>query len=246
MPRHRLTWRHLWPAVAWMLVLAALPWWLGLPSLIGLSATLLLLQHRLSELHALTIRRGLRWGLPGALFALQRGLGGDATAWAMALLGALAGYTLLVALESWLDRPSSLLAPSRPAASAEWPELAMASVGPPASIIELQPPRWQCATEGFVDPRDAGAAYRDGDYHFTGGMRIENVGTKATFSPDGRWFAAALAEGAGVVLWDRASQRGHRLPGWQLCGWYQQQPWLIDRDEQIPLPLPQVLELTKR
>jgi hypothetical protein len=77
-------------------------------------------------------------------------------------------------------------------------------------------------------------------------MRIDAVSTKLTFSPDGRWFVAGLAEGDGVVLWDRERQLGHRVPGWLLCGWHQQQPWLIDHDEQMPLPLEQVLELMER
>ncbi|TAL85080.1 MAG: hypothetical protein EPN74_09780 [Rhodanobacter sp.] len=244
--QRRPTWQSVWPAVAWMAVLAVLPWWLGLPPLLAMVATLLSLRHRLSARDVQLIRCGLYWGLPGVLLALQRGLGGDATAWAVALLGALAGYTLLVALEGWLDRrpPPDILSPA-PTAAAEWPELAMAPVGPPAAIIELLPPRWECATDDFVDPRDPGAVYRDGAYHFTGGMQIEAVGTKATFSSDGRWFAAGLAEANGIVLWDRELQRGHRLPGWQLCGWHLQQPWLIDDDAQMPLPLSQVLELTK-
>ncbi len=245
MPRYPFTWQRLWPVVLWMLLLALLPWWLGMPALLGLAATLLLLQHRLSELHAWAIRRGLRWGLSGGLIALQRGLGGSATAWAVTLSAALAGYTLLVALEGWLDRRSRP-APSPPPPAAEWPELAMAPVGPSPSIVELLPPHWQYATDGFVDPRDAAALYRDGDYYFSGGMRIGAASAKLTFSPDGRWFVAALAEGDGVVLWDRELQLGHRLPGWTLCGWYQQQPWLIDREEQIPWPLSQVLERMER
>ena len=140
-------WNIVLPLLAWMVLLALLPWWLGLPLLFALAAVVLLLQHRLAAGHAASIRRGLRWGLPGVLFALQRTLGGDAFAWGAALLGALAGYTLLAGLEAWLDRgqrrdPSAALSP-------EWPELAMAPIGPAAEIIELQLPAWQYADSGL-------------------------------------------------------------------------------------------------
>ena len=87
---------------AW-LFLAALPWWLGLPLLLAIAAALVAAGERLHA-GAPWLRLGLRWGLPGVSFAVQRALGGDAFAWAMALLGALVGYTLLAGLEAWLDR----------------------------------------------------------------------------------------------------------------------------------------------
>jgi hypothetical protein len=89
-------WRAVLPRVAWLALLALLPWWLGLPLLLALAAVVTLLQYRLAGEHAALIRRALRWGLPGVLFALQRALGGDAFAWGAALMGDLAGYTLLV------------------------------------------------------------------------------------------------------------------------------------------------------
>jgi hypothetical protein len=237
--RHGMMWNALLPALAWLLLLALLPWWLGLPLLCALAAFAALLQHRLADEHLVLIRRGLRWGLPGVLFALQRALGGDAFAWGAALLGALAGYTLLAGLEAWLDR--DLRRASSAQASAEWPELAMAPIGPAAEIIELQPPAWQSLDEGLTDPHDDRVDVRDGRAFFADGVEVTGVGSQATFSPDGRWFVAWMDHDRGVVLWDRERDRQHRLRGWQLCGWYREQPWLARRDDDIPQPLVAVL-----
>ncbi len=232
-------WYIVLPALAWMVALALLPWWLGLPLLFALVAVVLLLQHRLAGEHAALIRRGLRWGLPGVLFALQRALGGDAFAWGAALLGALAGYTLLAGLEAWLDREQR----RDPAAavSAEWPELAMAPIGPVAEIIELQLPIWQSADDGLTDPLAHRVDYRDGSFLFADGSGVDRVGPHAAFSPAGRWFVARMSNDRGIVLWDRERQRRHRLRGWQLCGWYREQPWLNRREGDMPLALPAVL-----
>ena len=236
--RHWPAWRAVLPRVAWLALLALLPWWLGLPLLLALAAVVTLLQYRLAREHAALIRRALRWGLPGVLFALQRALGGDAFAWGAALLGALTGYTLLAGLEAWLDRELRR-APAAP--SAEWPELAMAPIGPPAEIIELQPPAWQTATNALVDPLGGHVRYREGAYRFEIGERIDGVDALAAFSPGGRWFAARLHNDRGVLLWDRQRERQHRLRGWQLGGWYREQPWLLRRDDDMPLALSAVL-----
>jgi hypothetical protein len=232
-------WNVVLPALAWMVLLGLLPWWLGLPLLFALAAVVVLLQHRLAGEHATLIRRGLRWGLPGVLFAWQRTLGGDAFAWGAALLGALTGYTLLAGLEAWLDREQRREPVA--AASAEWPELAMAPIGPAAEIIELQLPAWQSADQKLVDPLAHRVEYRGGGFLFADGDRIDGVGPQAAFSPAGRWFAAQMANGRGIVLWDRERQRRHRLRGWQLCGWYREQPWLSRREGDMPLALPAVL-----
>ena len=232
-------WRAVLAWATWLILLALLPWWLGLPLLLALAAGVTLLQHRLADAHAALIRRALRWGLPGVLFALQRALGGDAFAWGAALLGALAGYTLLVGLEAWLDRELHRAPAAAP--SAEWPELAMAPVGPPAEIIELQPPAWQTATDELVDPLGGHVVYRERAYLFEIGERIDGVGAQAAFSPGGRWFAARMHNDRGVLLWDRQRERQHRLRGWQLGGWYREQPWLLRRDDDMPLTLSAVL-----
>ena len=243
--------RHHWPALnivlpalAWTVLLALLPWWLGLPLLFALVAVLLLLQDRLTVEHLPWCRRGLHWGLPGVLFALQRALGGDAFAWGAALLGALVGYTLLAGLEAWLDRNQRgvpLPAGMNSSTSAEWPELAMAPIGPAAEIIELQPPLWQLAVDEFADPRGNSVSFLDGTYRFADGGRISGAGPYVGFSPTGRWLAFRTADDRRLVLWDRERNQRHYLRGWQLCGWYREQPWLIRRDDDMPLALPAVL-----
>ncbi|MFC5527142.1 hypothetical protein ACFPPA_15485 [Rhodanobacter ginsengisoli] len=236
-------WKTLLPMLAWIVLLAVLPWWLGLPLLLASAATLWLVPHRLAPEHVMLIRRGLHWGLPGLAFALQRTLGGDAFAWGAALLAVLAGYTLLAGLEAWLDRHQRR---TPAAASAEWPELALAPTGPTAEIIELQPPGWQSASEDIADPHGGHVTCREDGCHFADGHRVDGVGTppgfaQVGFSPGGRWFAARMADDSVLTLWDRQHDRQHRLRGWQLCGWYREQPWLIRRNGDMPLALPAVL-----
>ncbi|HEY8327231.1 MAG TPA: hypothetical protein VIO59_02125, partial [Rhodanobacter sp.] len=125
--------------------------------------------------------------------------------------------------------------------AAEWPELAMAPIGPAAEIIELQPPTWQTVTNDLVDPLGGRVVYREGAYLFEIGERIDGVGAQVAFSPGGRWFAARLHNDRGVLLWDRQRERQHRLRGWQLGGWYREQPWLLRRDDDMPLALSAVL-----
>ncbi len=250
-------WRVLLPLTAWLGLLAVLPWWSGLSLLCALVAALLLLGARLDDEHAATLRRALRWGLPGVLFALQRALGGDAVAWGAALLGALAGYMLIVALELWLDRDSARpkaaagtttvlisgpVDPPPPAAASEWPARVMVSaIGPPAEIITLQPPQWQAGDAALPDPWGDQTQYQDGGYRFIGKRRVDGVEPRACFSPDGRWFAAELARSRGILLWDRRGDRTHRLRGWQLAGWYREQPWLQRDVDAAPRPLAHVL-----
>lgn len=226
---------------AWLVALALLPWWLGLSLLLAL-VVLLLSGLRLTDGHAASMRNGLRWGLPGVLFALQRALGGDLLAWGVALLGVLAGYTLIFGLEQWLDRhvprvvdPVDPAQGAAPAADVqtEWPAQVMSSaMGPPAEIITLEVPAWQ-TTQDLTDPWGHQARYREGGYGFVGDRRIEGVEACACFSPDGRWFAARMPRARGVVLWDRRHDRVHRLRGWQLAGWHREQPWL-QRDADAP------------
>ena len=230
-------WRVVLLLAAWLILLALLPWWLGLALLLALAIAVTALQQRLADEQAALIRRALRWGLPGMLFALQRALGGDAFAWGAALLGALSGYTMLAGLEAWLDR-GLRRAPAAP--SAEWPELAMAPIGPPAEIIELQPPAWQPAS-GLADPLGGSVTHHDGAYVFGIGGRIAGADAPVAFSPGGRWFAAQLRHGRGVLLWDRQRERQHRLRGWHLDGWYRGQPYLVRRDGDMPLALSAVL-----
>lgn len=205
-------------APAWLLLLAALPWWLGLPMLLAIMATLLLASDRLHD-EARRLRLAVRWGLPGVLFAVQRALGGDAFAWAMALLGALVGYTLLAGVEAWLDR--GLRAPMAEPESRDWSALALAPIGPAAALIELQPPEWSEGTR--PDPRGGEVRWEPGRFRFADGTVVERVEARASISPDGRWFVARTARG--IVVLDRDRRRSSRLRGWKLCGWHDG-PWL--------------------
>lgn len=223
------------PALAWLLLLACLPWWLGLPLL--LACTFALLWHIGPP--AALLRRGLRWGLAGLLLAILRGFGAGLLAWLWSLLAALAGYSLLVLLESWLDRGRPREASHAPAG--EWPELALAPLGPAAAIIELRPPQWHPLEEGVADP--LGGTLRRGDeaVQLADGSRLYGVEPCCDFGADGRWLALPLARQQGLLLLDRRHDRRHRLRGWQLAGWYAGQPWLARDEERMPLALAHVL-----
>lgn len=241
MTRQRPAWTTVLYTILWAALLALLPWWLGLPALLALAAAVTLLQHRLSPRHATMIRRALRWGLPGWLLALQHALGGDAFAWGAALLGALAGYTLLAGLEAWLDRDLRRAPAGAP--GAEWPDIARAPIGPPAEIIELLLPAWREARGELADPL-GGSVHCDATAcRFDDGERIDMPGgsTRLAFSTSGRWFALCAADPRVLLLWDRQRNRRHRLRGWRLCGWYREQPWLSRRDGDMPLALSAVL-----
>jgi hypothetical protein len=235
--------------IAWAVALALSPWWIGFPLLFAMAAALLLLEHRLTPEHRWQLRHGLSWGLPGVLFALQRALGGNIFAWVIALLGLLTGYTLLAGLEAWLDRSlrraGTVEAGDANQAttekSSEWSRLALAPIGPPAEIIELELPFWCADAGGIDDPHGGRAIYREGAFRFDDGTQVDGVSAEAAFSPSGRWFAARMPNDRGVVLRDRDHGKLHRVRGWQLDGWYHEQPWLIRRAGDMPLALHAVL-----
>lgn len=236
-------WPVVLPMLAWLAALALLPWWLGLPLLLA-AAVALLLPAQSSAEHARWLRRGLRWGLPGVMFALQRALGGGPFGMGAALLGALAGYTMLAGLEAWLDRDLRR-APVRTTTDAEWPELANAAVGPPARIIELIRPNWRKAMAAMADPRGGTVRWHDGSYRFDDGLEVGG-GEWFDFSPEGRWLAVRPEHGRHLLLFDRDHHHGYRLRGWRLGGWDGEQPWLQRREGDMPLPLEHVPGLRPR
>ena len=223
------------PALEWLLLLACLPWWLGLPLLLACGIAVL---WRIGPPAAL-LRRGLRWGLAGLLLAILRGFGAGVLAWLWSLLAALAGYSLLVLLESWLDRGRPREASRAPAG--EWPELALAPIGPASTIIELQPPSWRESGQGVADPLGGELRWSDGAVRLAGGNLVDGVEPCCDFSIDGRWLALPLAGQRGLLLLDRRHDRRHRLGGWQLAGWHAGQPWLARDEERMPLALAHVL-----
>lgn len=236
---------------AWLAWLALVPWWLDMGLLLAMVAALLI-PNRWLAAQAPTLRRALRWGLPGMLLALQRGLGGDALAWGVALLGALAGFTLLAGLEAWLDRGQRRSGGAPLPTPPEWPASARGSLGPPAVIIELTRPRWCDGRDEMVDPRGGVARWQPtnssrGRWRLGDGRPLDDTPPRGSFSPDGRWFAAQSADDRGLVLLDRAHDRVHRLHGWKLYGWHLQEPWLRRGARAAPVALREVLgELRQR
>ncbi|HEX8778810.1 MAG TPA: hypothetical protein VF738_11905 [Rhodanobacter sp.] len=238
--RRWLTWL---PALAWLLLLAVLPWWLDLPLLLACAPALLWRNGPLQAQEPL-LRCALRWGLPGLLLAILRAFRADALAWLLTLLAALAGFSLLMLLENWLDRDRPDRARRREASSSsadDWPELALAPIGPAAAIIELRPPRWRALEEGVADPLGGELRWRDEAVLLADGRRLYGVESCCDFEADGRWLVLPVAQYRGVLLLDRRHDRRHRLRGWQLAGWHEGQPWLSRDEEQPPLSIAHVL-----
>jgi hypothetical protein len=236
-------WPGWWWAIAWGVLLACLPWWIGLPLLLALAAIQWARVPRLRPYGA-AIRRALRWGFAGLLIASFRAFGGHALGLTLTLLVALLGFSLLVLLESWQDRT-----PQRNAAlaaqSPEWRELALAPVGPAAAIVELDVPVWINLEGDNPDlPSDlpielarlGERSWRVGEHR-----KVEPVQARVSMAPGQRWLAFPSAAGRGVVLYDREHDRLYRLRGWQLYGWHAQEAWLARDEDHAPLSLSHVL-----
>jgi len=230
---------HRWPvwlpAMAWMLLLACLPWWAGWPLLLACAVIQAARVPRLQRYRSV-LRHLLRWGLVGALAASYLAFGRQALGMTVIMLAALVGFSLLVLLESWQDRKpqrNSVVA----AAAPEWNELALAPIGPADTLIELQPPAWRAVDESATDVRMT-AAHRcciGAETH------IENVEPQVSESPGRRWMALPVTAWRGVVLYDRAHDKQYRLRGWQLYGWHAEEAWLSSGEDRPPWALSHVL-----
>jgi hypothetical protein len=235
--------RRRWPgftlAIAWTLLLALLPWWIGVPLLLALAIAQLTRAPRLLP-YTRIIRHGLRWGFAGVLAAAFRAFGGHALGLTYTLLVALVGFSLLVLLESFQKR-KPLRDAALAAESPEWREMAMAPVGPSVIIIEIEPPRWIACSEM---PDDASLHVESvGDHSYRVGVKtnIHNVEPRLCQSAAQGWAAWPITAGRGVVLYDRSRDRSFRMRGWQLFGWHGDEAWLTRGDDQPPLALSHVL-----
>lgn len=235
-------WRR-WPvwllAVAWVVSLALVPWWVGLPLLLALAAVKLANAPRLQPYSRL-IRHTLRFGFMGVLIASYRAFGGHALGLTFTLLAALVGFSLLVLLESWQDRKplrDTVIA----AGSPEWKDLAMAPVGPTAVIIDVQPPVWVTLDDAVSNMAVDVQRVAEHTYRVGAGSTISPVEAHMSLSAAQGWIAWSMTAKRGVVLYDRAHDKPFRLRGWQLFGWHGEEAWLTRDDDQMPLALSHVL-----
>jgi len=222
-----------------MLLLACLPWWAGLPLLLALAAIQLAQLPRLQR-YADVLRYALRWGLIGLLAASYLAFDRRALGLTVTMLAALAGFSLLVLLESWQGRKPQR-DPSAAAAAPEWRELALAPIGPADTLIELEPPHW-LALGAAADELPADVVQRGGNSCQVGqGPRIEPIEPQICVAPGRRWLAWPIAAWRGVVLYDRACARVYKLRGWQLYGWHGSEAWLSRGEDHAPMALSHVL-----
>jgi hypothetical protein len=237
-------WRAWLPPIAWVLVLAAMPWWTGLPLLLGLAAIRAGRLPRLQRYDGV-LGHALRWGFAGWLIAGLRRVDDYRLGLIGIALAALAGFSLLALLESWLARKPRLGA-AADATIPEWRELALAPIGPAGSLIELQAPTWIALDGGAADAPDD--VRMDGASGCTVGAltRIDNVQPLLCVAPGMRWLAWPMAARRGVVLYDRTHDKQYRLRGWQLYGWHAEEAWLSRSEEQPPLALSHVLGQDQR
>jgi hypothetical protein len=232
-------WPSLILATAWALLLACMPWWIGVPLLLALSIAQLLRIPRLQQ-YSTVIRRALHWGFVGVLVASYRAFGGHALGLTYTLLVALVGFSLLVLLESWQKR-KPLRDAALAAESPEWRDMAMAPVGPSAVIIELEPPTWVMLGDPSIDAKFRVEPAADHSYRVGKDTKIHNVEPQICLSRGQRWAAWSMTAGRGVVLYDRVHDKAFRLRGWQLFGWHVDEAWLTRGDDQAPLALSHVL-----
>jgi hypothetical protein len=232
-----------WPAwllaIAWMLLLACLPWWVGLPLLLALAAIQVAQLPRLRRYGGI-LRRALRWGLAGLLVASYVAFGPHALGLTLAMLVALIGFSLLVLLESWQDRkPQRNVAAA--AASQEWNELALAPIGPADTLIELRTVHWIALDDRSTDVPEDLIKLSAHSCSLGTETRIENIEPQVSVAPGQRWLAWPMTAWRGVVLCDRARGKQYRLRGWQLYGWHANEAWLTRSEDQPPLALSHVL-----
>lgn len=232
-----------WPAwllaIAWTLLLGLMPWWAGLPLWLGLVVIQAIGLPRLQRYHR-TLRYALRCGLAGLLIVAYRTFDNHGLGLTLTALAALAGFSLLVLLESWRDhKPRRSVAAA--AASPEWSELALAPIGPANTLIELRAPCW-IALDGASPALPADVSILDKHNCLIGAQtHIGPVELQVSIAPSERWFAWPMTAWRGVVLYDRAHDRSYRLRGWQLYGWHAGEAWLSRDEDQPPLALSHVL-----
>ena len=240
-----------WPAwllvIAWMLLLACLPWWVGLPLLLALAAIQVAQLPRLQR-YSGVFRRALRWGLAGLLvasyLAFDPAFDHSALGLTLAMLAALAGFSLLVLLESWQDRKPQRNA-AVAAASPEWSELALAPIGLGGTLIELQVPHW-IALDGSANAPDGMSMPHANSCMMDGGTRIDHIEPQVAMAPGRRWLVWPMTAWRGVVLYDRLHGKLYRLRGWQLYGWHGDEAWLSRGEDQPPLAMSHVLGQDQR
>lgn len=236
---HRRRWPSLILAIAWALLLALMPWWIGAPLLLAFVIAQLTRVPRLQR-YSCIIRRALRWGFAGVLIASYRAFGGHALGLTFTLLVALVGFSLLVLLESWQNR-KPLRDATLAAESPEWREMAMAPVGPSAVIIELESPAWMAPSDLPVGATFHVERITDQSYRVGKDTKIRHVEPQICLSKGRGWAAWPMTAGPGVVLYDLARDKAFRLRGWQLFGWRGDEAWLTRGDDQPPLALSHVL-----
>jgi len=231
-----------WPAwllaIAWAVLLGVMPWWAGLPLLLGLATIQLIRLPRLQRYHHV-LRHALRWGFVGVLVASYRAFDNHGLGLTLAALAALAGFSLLVLLESWEDhKPQRSVAAAT--ASPEWSELALAPIGPADTLIELQAPGWIALDGPSPLPADISLVDKH-NCRIGAHTHIGSVEPQVSIAPDECWLAWPMTAWRGVVLYDRAHDRSYRLRGWQLYGWHVGEAWLSRDEDQPPLALSHVL-----
>jgi hypothetical protein len=231
-------------AIAWMLLLACLPWWIDLSLLLGCAAVQAVHLPRLHRYQRI-LRSALRWGFAGLLIATYRALDVHALALTLTLLVALVGFSLLVLFESWQDR-KPLRNKAMAAALPEWREMAMSATGPAAEVIELQPPVWLPLADS-AEAASMGVSWiPEGRCRIGADGFVDHVEPTISIAPGQGWLAFPVAPGRGVVLYDCATHRQYRLRGWQLYGWHAGEAWLSRSEDQPPIALSHVLGLDQR
>lgn len=227
--------------VAWIALLAYLPWWGGAALLLSLDVASVWCGRR-------AIGTADQWlvfygalGLIGLAISLSRAIGG-LSGWVMGTIVAGAGLAWKLYLMQRFDLPRG--ASLKPAAISEGmpPQV---EVEVPTSLL---PVHWREATEARTVAERKAIWQRGepvyqvngevrfgpptGDYVWPdGSVVIGWAESRYALSDDGRWFVASSPTGhAGRCnyLYDRARRLLYALPAWELRGWSEHGPWLAE------------------
>jgi len=235
--------------VAWIALLAYLPWWIVLALLLTLDAASIWCGRRaLGTIDQWLVFYGAL-GLIGLAISLAWAIGGSLWAWLAGIAAACAGFGWKLYLMQRFDLPRS--ASKTNVAKPEPAALPMQATEP----VSMLPVIWRSADEARTRAEREAIWQRGepvylvngeirfgpptGDYLWSDGTAvIAWAGSRYAVSDDGRWFVASGPvghPGSCDYLYDRTSRLVYELPSWEIRGWGEHGPWLAEPGK-APVP----------
>lgn len=228
--------------VAWIAVLAALPWWIVVALLLTLDAASIGGSRRVLGMVDQWLLFYGALGLIGLAISLAHAIGGSLWGWLAGFAIACVGFGWKLYLMQRFDLPRS---------ASKTKVVEPGAVVPPMQTTEpvaMLPVSWRGADEARTRV-DREAIWQrgepvylvngeirfgppTGDYLWSdGAVVIAWAGSRYAVSDDGRWFVASAPvghPGSCDYLYDRTSRLVYELPSWEIRGWDVRGPWLAE------------------